>query len=183
MTKIDEQRMIHIAAQMKQVAKKHPWNGEEDGDGIQTLMLCRRIDTETGASLLFTLDYGHHFSGWWKNPDYEKCFHLSIASLSMLLQLHHPNSPALNSMPELTKKVREKWAEAFYQERTRLLWIEPPVSEKGRLVETWHYRLFVGPGNVPLLPRGEVYTKKFTEIGWKSWSEVHQEETTNNEQA
>jgi hypothetical protein len=27
----------------------------------------------------FPLDIGAHTSGWWKNPDYEACWHLSIS--------------------------------------------------------------------------------------------------------
>lgn len=29
------------------------------------------------------------------------------------------------------------------------------------------------PAWQPLKPRGEVYTRKFTEAGWKSYSELH----------
>lgn len=34
-----------------------------------------RID----AIVIMTRDIGYHTSGWWKNPDYERCFHVSIS--------------------------------------------------------------------------------------------------------
>lgn len=35
-----------------------------------------------------------------------------------------------------------------------------------------HWRLFADEHWNPILPRGEVYSSKFTEIGWKSASEI-----------
>lgn len=168
---MNEDYMGRIAARMKITANRFPWNGLADDQGMTTMDLCRRQDKKTGSSLLFTLDFNHHNSGWWKNPDYERCYHLSIASLAMLFDQY--GSPFAEQIPELTKAVREQWAKAFFGDNTRLLWIEPPVSAHGKSVDSWHYRLFVSKEAVPLLPRGEVYSRELTEAGWKSWSEVH----------
>lgn len=42
------------------------------------LARCRRVLWDRGVSVLFTRDTGHHSTGWWKNPDYERCWHLSL---------------------------------------------------------------------------------------------------------
>ena len=39
--------------------------------------------------------------------------------------------------------------------------------------EVYHYRLFCDEGWQPIMPRGEVYSTQFTELGWKSFSELH----------
>lgn len=173
---VDADYIGKIASRMRRVAERTPWDTTLEGDGMDILARCSRKDVKTGASLLFTQDYGHHTSGWWKNPDYERCFHLSIASLAMLMESDPRTARFAGQVVELTKEIREQWVKAFFRENTRLLWIEPPFTPQGKSTDTWHYRLFIDSETlVPLLPRGEVYTREFTEAGWKSWSEVHQE--------
>lgn len=169
-----------IAARMRRMAEHTPWDTTLDGRGICILAMCSRKDSMTGASLLFTQDFGHHTSGWWKNPDYERCFHLSIASLAMLMKNDPKTAKFADSVPELTQALREQWVRSFFQENVRLLWIEPPYTKQGKSTDTWHYRLFIDNETlVPLLPRGEVYSREFTEAGWKSWSEVHANDVSN----
>jgi hypothetical protein len=162
--------MGRIAASLRVYANRWPWDGSS---GEAPHERHRRIDGRTGASLLFTLDYGYHTSGWWKNPDYERCYHLSIASVVLLLQRECPSM--VDQFPELTEAVREQWAKSFFGDYMRLLWLEGPFSDDGRDLEVRHYRLFVDQGGTPLLPRGEVYSRELTAAGWKSWSEVHGE--------
>lgn len=57
--------------------------------------------------------------------------------------------------------------------RERLLWCEPPYSEEGKKAGVYHYRLFCDENWQPIFPRGEVYSTQFTEMGWKSFSELH----------
>ncbi len=63
--------------------------------------------------------------------------------------------------------------EKFFGNNRRLLWCEPPYSKQGKQVEVYHYRLFCDENWQPIMPRGEVYSKQFTELGWKSYSELH----------
>lgn len=128
------------------------------------LRRCTRTD-ERGVRLLFTRDIGMHSSGWWKNPDYERCWHLS---LSFWNPLRLRSEPAPHDHREAAKIVR-----AFFGDDRNLVWGEPPFSEFGRGADVWHYRLFCDEGWQPLKPRGEVYTREFTEAGWKSWSDVN----------
>ena len=39
---------------------------------------CRMVHPFRGITIAFTRDVGYHSSGWWKNPDFERCYHLSI---------------------------------------------------------------------------------------------------------
>jgi len=174
---IDADHMGRIAARMKITANRWPWDGVGDERGMALLQRLRELDGETGASLMFSLEHGYHTSGWWKNPDYERCYHLSIASLAKIFdsQPSAYHKAQAGNIPELTTAALEAWARAFFGDKTRLIWIEPPYTGTGKALDTWHYRLFVDENGIPILPQGEVYSRELTEAGWKSWSEVHQE--------
>jgi hypothetical protein len=133
---------------------------------------CRVVHVPTGASVIFTRDTGMHSSGWWKNPDYERCEHLSVALADR--QLLAQAAVRLNEPPgELDKASKVAWVRAFFPDTTRLVWAEPPFTPEGRKYDVWHYRVFYAEDwRTPILPRGEVYTREFTERGWKSASEV-----------
>ncbi|MHC4298779.1 MAG: hypothetical protein ACYS7Y_15990 [Planctomycetota bacterium] len=166
-----EQHMGRIASRMRQKADMFPWDGRA-GSGAEILARHCHRDKKTGASIIFTLDFGYHACGWWKNPDYDRCYHLSLASMGLALGKQLPQS-VLSDIPDLTQKSREAWCKAFFAENCRLLWIEPPHTPEGKCHETYHYRLFIDESGVPLLPRGEVYSRELTEAGWKSWSDLH----------
>lgn len=49
-----------------------------------------------------------------------------------------------------------------------------PFSPDGKRCDVHHYRLFLAPDwRTPILPRKELYSREFTEAGWKSWSDQH----------
>lgn len=90
----------------------------------QTIARCRH-DFRSGDLvhlLLFTRDGGMHSSGWWKNPDYERCWHLSLSFL---------DAETAESAPHDHGEAR-RWCELFFGDHTRYLWIEPPFSDHGR---------------------------------------------------
>lgn len=115
------------------------------------------------ARLIYTRDTGHHSSGWWKNPDYERCRHLSISFYSM--PGHHPEP--------FDKQEAERIARAFFGEDVHKCWIEPPFSTEGKARDVYHYRLFCDAHWRPIKPRGEVYSRENTPVDWKSYSEIH----------
>lgn len=121
-----------------------------------------RLRSGDGMRMLYTRDSGHHTSGWWKNPDYERCFHLSVSFFY----------PGGYSAPYQHDEAK-RWAKMFFGDHLRWVWVEPPYSEYGHMREVHHYRLFCDAGWQPIKPRGEVYSKEFTELGWKSFSEIH----------
>ena len=118
------------------------------------------------ALCVFSLDTGHHTSGWWKNPDYETCRHLSISF----------QDRASGDLMPRNHKIARKIVKAFFQAHSKWVWCEPPYSKEGKERDVWHYRLFVDKATLlPLFPRGEVYSRELTEAGWKSFSEVQAE--------
>lgn len=132
-------------------------NGTFDGTGMTDYFEnCRWFVERYDCIIILTRDVGYHSSGWWKNPDYERCYHLSI------------------SFPSgLNRKKLEYILEKLFGNNRRLLWCEAPYSEQGKQNEVYHYRLFCDENWQPIMPRGEVYSKQFTELGWKSFSELH----------
>jgi hypothetical protein len=132
-------------------AQKGVWDG---GEPTKYFDDCIWYSEKYQCSIIFTKDIGHHESGWWKNPDYERCYHLSISFRE------GRNEHKLN-----------KIIDGLFGSNKKLIWIEPPYSKEGKQSEIWHYRLFCDPNWKAILPRGEVYNTHFTEIGWKSFSE------------
>lgn len=62
---------------------------------------------------------------------------------------------------------------AFYGDDRRYVWAESPKTEAGRQSDVWHFRVFCDASWRPIVPRGEVYSRELTEVGWQSWSEQH----------
>jgi hypothetical protein len=121
--------------------------------------------------MIFSRDVGHHSGGWLKNPDYERCWHLS---LSFRGSDGHPMNPArrLERAPQM-HRLAERLCDLFYGTNTRYIWAEPPFSKIGKRYQVWHYRVFCNEAWHPIVPRGEVYSKELTEKGWKSFSELY----------
>lgn len=151
---------LNIARQMKSYCRRHPWPGTPS-----TMPACRQIrqvravtDAELRTNLLLTFDVGYHASGWWRNADYDACWHLSISWPT-------PGVPGPSFEP-MTKGEAGFWARLFFGDYVRWLWHEPGGNQPDappefnrahRHIE--HLRLFVDrPTMQPILPRGEVYT-------------------------
>jgi hypothetical protein len=150
-----------FVAAVKAQAERGVFDGRIGIGGQLPLYVQRSIHNcpNTKTRLIYTRDTGHHTSGWWKNPDYERCYHLSL------------------SWDDGHKtKLAERWARAFFGSNVNLIWIEPPYSAAGKARETWHYRLFCDTGWQPIKPRGEVYDTAWTPADWRSWSDLHGED-------
>jgi hypothetical protein len=153
--------MVGVAKEMRRVAFLGVW----DGGGLNDyLRRASGYHAPTGTKICFTRDKGGHSSGWWKNPDYERCLHLSLSFY---------DRDSRQPVGDRDLKLTEEWLSLFFGNNRRLLWAEPPSSELGKKLDVWHYRLMVYEDWVtPLLPRGEVYSKEHTESGWLSYSEL-----------
>ncbi|MBU2025992.1 hypothetical protein KJ912_04650 [Patescibacteria group bacterium] len=147
---------------MRNVANQSTWNGRGP---IWYFERCRWWLPLVGTRAIFTRDTGYHTSGWWKNPDYERCFHLSLSFVDIETGEPAPRDTVLTSL----------FLDALFGKGKRLLWCEPPYSEQGKQMDVWHYRLFCDEGWQPIKPRGEVYSRELTEAGWKSWSDAQAE--------
>jgi hypothetical protein len=151
-----------LAISMKGVAEKGSIDVDTNYSRSPYFVACGKQHNKTGAVIRFTRDTSYHTSGWWKNPDYERCYHLSLSFFDP------------HSFERIGKqqKLSELWVKEFFGNNRKLLWCEPPFSPIGKTLDVWHYRLFCDESWNPIKPRGEVYTREFTEAGWLSWSDV-----------
>jgi hypothetical protein len=125
---------------------------------------CKAFHQGTGSLIVFTRDTGHYSSGWFKNPQYERCLHLSLS-------FREPGR--LTQQAEFDKRAAAEWVELFFGDWKRLVWMESPKTPAGKQLEVMHYRVFTDEHWHPILPKGEVYSREFIEKGWKSFSEQY----------
>lgn len=153
----------NVANYAHRMAARWAYDGRMDDPMTkQYLKSCTHCYRPDGVILIFTRDFGHHSSGWWKNPDYERCFHLSISYRDPVTGVPVPHD----------KKISGAWVEEFFHESKRLVWAEPPFSQDGKSADCWHFRVFMHTDwKTPLLPSGEVYSKRDTPANWKSFSD------------
>lgn len=116
-----------------------------------------------GVAMIFTRDTGHHTSGWWKNPDYERCWHLSLSFFDL---------PTF-SPEQYRHALGASIGRLFFGDDIRFAWVEPPYTAEGKARGVHHYRVFVDEGWKAIMPRGEVYGRDNTPAHWKSFSEIH----------
>src|SRR6186713_1523931 len=116
---------------MRYNANLYPWNGKD-----QIPEKCRWFFERYPATLVFTKEYGYHTGGWWKNPGYERCWHLSISFRG-----------------GSEKKALAQILENLFAPNQNLLWVESPVTKEGKSLDVWHYRLFCDENWFPIKPR------------------------------
>lgn len=151
-----------VAARARAKASLQPVVNGRAGPSV-----LRRYCTDdhlSGARLIATRGAGYHSGGWWKNPDYERCLHLSLSFREPLSGRPRPADGG----------EVERWARAFFRaDEVRWLWHEGPHSPDGVALGVQHFRLFFVPcWSAPLKPRGEVYSRDWTPAGWQSFSEL-----------
>lgn len=156
---ITDQWIVDLAKTHRELAKRGTWEGQGQTPYFDA---CRVMNPFRGIGTIFTRDVGYHTSGWFKNPDFERCEHLTVSyfdpeSLMPLAQDH-----------TLTMRI----AKAIFFPNIKLALIETPHFQAGRERDVWHYRVFCDERWQPVKPQGEVYSTEFTEKGWKSFSEV-----------
>ena len=145
---------------------------------------CSWFHWQSGTVIMFTHDTGHHSSGWMKNPDYERCRHLSLS-----FQVPWPGravdelgswerfkmmSGRLNPVP-FDPALARAWVRAIFADDARYAWMEGPFTREAKRIGVTHWRVFCDRAWKPIVPRNEVYSKDFTEKGWLSWSDQNAE--------
>ena len=151
---------------MKKNASRGFFDGTHRTQGY--FNICRYYHCPSKTNIIFTKDVGYYSSGWFKNPDYERCYHLSLSFKVV-------ESGQIYNLPK-NEKLTDEWIELFFGDNKKWIWTEPPFSEEGKKEDVWHYRLFCDKMWQPIKPRKEVYTREFTEKGWKSFSELKGEQ-------
>jgi hypothetical protein len=144
---------------------------------------CTHFHAHSGSLIMFTRDAGHHSSGWMKNPDYERCLHVSLS-----FRIPMPNWPvdrlvgvefAKNffgyvELWQFNSTLADQWVQAILgHDAAKLSWHEGPFSQQGKEAGVQHWRVFCDRSWSPIHPRGEVYNKEFAEKGWKSYSDLN----------
>lgn len=161
MTPTDSQ-LSDLAGNMAWTASRGLFNGLLTAYNRDYIRLCTRI--AFGTKLIFSRDSGHHSSGWFKNPDYERCLHLSLSPA--------PRAIWTPQTPDLDEKLKKRWLRAFFGDSLRYAWAESAKTKQGKSLGVEHWRVFCDTSWDPILPRKEVYSKDFTDVGWKSASEM-----------
>lgn len=161
MNKLYNKRVI-IINQLRQNAMFGVNDGTEKC--YDYLQKCRFVVHYGGlaTSIIFTRDVGHHTSGLWKNPDYERSFHLSLGYFES------------STMKPVAVNLKESkaWVDIAFPDMQQYIWVGPPITNEGKAAGVYHYRVFCDPSWNPIIPRKEVYSKDFTPAGWKSYSDV-----------
>lgn len=159
---MNKKSMSGLVELMKKISLLGVFRGN---DNPILMNMSRKYHKKTSSLLIYTRDEGMHSCGWFKNPDYERCFHLSIS-----YQAEDNGKIYLLSQ---NRNISELWCRLFFGDNVSKLWIEPSFSLEGKQKDVYHYRLFCDKNWQPIIPRKEVYSKDFTEKNWKSWSEIH----------
>lgn len=157
--------MSGLASRMWVAARTNPaYNGCAETHGW-IINHCRFLHEPTGTLLVFTRDEGMHACGWFKNPDFDRCFHLSLSYVDL----------ATHTLLPQNHELSDQWVDHFYGDNRRYLWTESPYSDGGKEHDVWHYRLLCDPSWTPMIPKGEPYSKDQTPAGWKSYSDQRAE--------
>lgn len=154
-----------IVARARIMAARMVHDGRDTPSARRYLQSCWHYHRPTQAAIIFTRESGYHSGGWWKNPDYERCFHLSLRFLA-----YERGEPV--SLP-YNWSIAEKWVRTFFGDDAKLTWHEGPFTDTGKIEGVHHYRLFCDPAWQPFKPRGEVYSKDWTPAEWQSFSDIH----------
>jgi hypothetical protein len=152
--------------EMYRRARHGYYTGTESRENRRLLNHCTGVVTtqEVSAIMILTRDVGHNSNGMFANPDYERCWHLSLSF----------RNPLTGEPVSYHKNAAREWVKSFFTpEQRRVLWVESPKTERGRQHDVWHHRVFSDELWHPILPRKEVYTKEFTELDWKTFSEIY----------
>ena len=153
-----------VVSHMRLTAAKYFFTGRDIELDREVLTLCSYFHKESGTRLVFTRDVGYHSSGWWKNPDYERCYHLSLSFSGI-------DGNQVFELPK-SRLLTKDWIDLFFGTNKEYLWTEPPYSQDGKRADVWHYRLFCDESWTPFKPQGEVYDRSWTPAGWKSYSDL-----------
>lgn len=127
----------------------------------QRRVLIGRTSPELSISLLLSRDRMHHSVGWWRNAEYEYCWHLSIAAFDRAAYV--TGTEKKENIPPAEERY---WAHAFFPLDFDKIWHEPggtdprltPEEARARRGHMSHLRLFLDPETFePFIPAGEVY--------------------------
>lgn len=123
------------------------------------------LDADRQILVIYTRDYRAAGVPWFKNPELQYCFHLSLA-------LRGPrDKPLPYNAEEGARVVRGFWGDDALR-----AWVEPAYNPEGQERDIWHYRLFTDEEGKPIVPKGEIgelYRPRGAPKHWRRFSDVH----------
>lgn len=144
------------------LAERGVWDGvRPEGAYYES---CRQYEPVTGTVLIYTRENGYHTGGWWKNPAYERCYHLSISF----------RDPKTRQPRDFDVPLAELWCREILRDMIRFTWFESPKTPEGRALDVRHWRVFCDLAWKPIVPPGEVYSRGDTPAGYRTTSERHE---------
>jgi hypothetical protein len=128
-------------------------------------MTDARTNPELKMSLLLSKDRMHHSVGWWRNAEYEYCWHLSMSAVSAHEYHRYTTFGLIPATEDIPREEMVYWGRVFFGEHAHKAWYEPGGTDP-RLTRTeahdrskmHHLRVFLSPLSLrPIIPKGEVY--------------------------
>ena len=155
-----------VLARWRRYALSRPWSGDTPLlDGRHRLDTWGILDPDRPIRLMLSLDVGYHASGWFKNPGYEQCLHLSLSSVRRDLPVAEFSALGFRHVGMQVEAVPEdearEWSKALFGQWWTLAWYEPPASlfDPYRAPGVGHLRLYIDRATgQPFMPEGEVYS-------------------------
>lgn len=166
---------LAIARQMRAKARTGWYVGTEESllfYGARRLV-TGVVEPELTLSLTLSRDRMHHSVDWWRNAEYEYCWHLSMAAKALALPCDQEQWSGAD-WEQVPREEAGFWAAVIFQGVDNLLWFEPGGTdprltreEARQYARFWHMRMFLDPESInervlpwtgqPFIPRGEVY--------------------------
>lgn len=143
-------------AVLRSRAFRRPWDGH--GIPARPELMSALLEPGRRTSVMLSFDRGTHASGWWRNSEYDSCYHLSLTHLA-------DDGRSLEAPSDAEVRA---WARAAFPLHYSWTWTERPL-ELGAAVQSTvrcgverlpgvaHVRLFTDQAGTPILPMGEVY--------------------------
>lgn len=137
--------------------------------GSERIVRSRVAPAELLVRLQLSRDRMHHSVGWWRNAEYEYCWHLSISAREIDVERAGRIGLELagrDRLAELPDGEETYWGRLFFASHANKVWHEPGgtdprlTPEEARINRRIvHLRLFLDPETFePFIPTGEVYT-------------------------
>jgi hypothetical protein len=159
------------ARQMRAKARKGWFNGTRatlEAFSAKRLTVARTTP-ELIVCVLLSRDRAHHGCGWFRNAEYEYCWHLSLSARDRLAYAAAQAGGTPGSQLGYQEVPRDEvryWSRLIFGEHVDKLWNEPGGGDPSLTQEQahrnsliWHLRLFLDPETQePFIPTGEVYT-------------------------
>lgn len=157
-----------VARQMRAKARRGWYIGDEaslEKYGARRVLRAHSTP-ELALSLTLSRDRMHHSVGWWRNAEYEFCWHLSMGVKDARALLGGQAGWDSYGFEEIPREEVRYWSRLIFGEHVDKLWTEPGGTDPRLLRQEQidhakfiHQRLFLDPETKePFIPKGEVYT-------------------------